>query len=152
MKSTTKRSEKGGSFHTCKGWVDGMNSSSILSQSILHQIHPMGWFSSFQGQTKITPVTTFPFHVVTHARTCRPAMPMHADSPRSCIPIWHITFTIIQPHTHAHLLHVPRHFHSFVHFHVYSDLILTSLQDRWLMPTHLKHSYQVISRLTAYAE
>ena len=27
---------------------------------------------------------------------------------------------------------------SFVHFHVYSDLIPTSSHDRWLMPTHLK--------------
>ena len=64
-------------------------------------------------------------------------MPRHADSPCSHIPIWHITFTIIQPHTCAHLLHVPRHLHSFVHFHVYSDLILTSSHDCWLMPTHL---------------
>ena len=83
-------------------------------------------------------VTTFPFHIVTHARMRWPAMPMHADSPCSRIPIWHITFTIIWPHTCTHLLHVPWHLHSFVHFRVYSDLILTSLHDHWLMPTHLK--------------
>ena len=82
-------------------------------------------------------VTTFPFHVVTHACMHRPAMAMHADSPHSCIPIWHITFTIIWPHTCTHLLHIPRHLHSFVHFHVYSDLIPTSSHDHWLMPTHL---------------
>ena len=83
-------------------------------------------------------VTTFPFHVVTHARMHRPAMPMHADLPRSHIPIWHITFTIIRPHTHTHLLRVPQHLHSFVHFPMYSDLIPTSSHDHWLMPTHLK--------------
>ena len=33
---------------------------------------------------------------------------------------------------------VPRHLHSFVHFHMYSDLILTSSHDHWLMLTHLK--------------
>ena len=64
-------------------------------------------------------------------------MPIHANSPCSHIPIWHITFTIIRPYTRAHLLHVPWHLHSFVHFRVYSDLIPTSSQDCWLMPTHL---------------
>ena len=67
----------------------------------------------------------------------QPAMPIHADLPCSRIPIWHITFTIIRPHTRTRLLRIPRHLHSFVHFHVYSDLIPTSSQDRWLMPTHL---------------
>ena len=67
-----------------------------------------------------------------------PTMPTHAELPRSRIPIWYITFTIIHPHTHAHLLHIPWHLHSFVHFHVYSDLIPTSSHDCWLMPTHLK--------------
>ena len=33
---------------------------------------------------------------------------------------------------------VPRHLHSFIHFHVYSDLIPTSSHDYWLMLTHLK--------------
>ena len=64
-------------------------------------------------------------------------MPIHADLPCSRIPIWHITFTIIRPHTHTCLLRIPRHLHSFVHFCVYSDLIPTSSHDRWLMPTHL---------------
>jgi len=40
-KSTTKRSEKGGFFYTCKEWADGMNSSQILACSILHQIIPI---------------------------------------------------------------------------------------------------------------
>ena len=60
------------------------------------------------------------------------------NPPHSRIPIWHITFMIIQPHTCAHLLRVLRHLHSFVHFCMYSDLILTSSYDCWLMPTHLK--------------
>ena len=31
-------------------------------------------------EAKKVGVTTFPFHVVTHVRTCQPAMPIHADS------------------------------------------------------------------------
>ena len=83
-------------------------------------------------------VTTFPFHIVTHACMHRPAMATHANSPCSQILIWHITFTTIQPHTCAHLLCVPQHLHSFIHFCMYSDLILTFLHDHWLMPNHLK--------------
>ena len=47
------------------------------------------------------------------------------------------THTSLLAYLGIHLLHIPWHLHSFVHFYVYSDLIPTSSHDRWLMPTHL---------------
>ena len=78
-------------------------------------------------------VTTFPFHIVTHAH--RPA-------------IWSTTPSC--SYSHALPLHglayafitscIPQHLHSFIHFHVYSsppDLIPTITHDRQLMLTRL---------------
>ena len=77
----------------------------------------------------------------------------HADLPCPCMPTRHAlaflsdtsslqSYGLIHAHvSHTylgiHLLCIPWHLHSFVHFCVYSDLIPTSSQDCWLMPTHL---------------
>ena len=78
-------------------WLWSPNGSRSAWQILKPGENRDGYFTNkdIQAQVQEAIVITFPFHVVTSARTCRPAIPTYTDPPRSCFRIWLIISAII---------------------------------------------------------